>query len=65
MVMAIHAYNPCRIFHVESYSYNLEYERQRTDFSQVNDQPVNDVWRNYGPLLRELIETYMYIVRVT
>jgi hypothetical protein len=34
-------------------------------FSQVNDQALNVVSRNYGQLLRELIETLMYIVRVT
>jgi len=51
MVMVIHAYNPCRVFHAESYSYSQGYERQKTNFSQVNDQPVNVVWRNYGQLL--------------
>ena len=34
-------------------------------FSQVNDQTVNGVWRNYGQLLRQLIEIHMRIVRVT
>lgn len=36
------------------------------NFSQVNDKPVNVVWINYDQLLiRELIDTLMYIVRVT